>query len=138
MEELLDGETRAKLLQDVRKFSAGTLIKTGNYWLNDPDVVEVIEKKEREKEAAELEKKKRERAKILGLSKKVSDIRKDKGSDFSKYNKSECSAFLQYKKKPKDEKMPSDLPALQARCGTWAGRRPSVSRGASSGGRGRV
>ena len=72
----------------------------------------------------EKARKAKEKLKILGLKRKLEQVRKGKGNDMNSWVKKDCETYLQFKKRKTDSKMPTSLEGLRARCVEWQ-HRPS-------------
>lgn len=124
------GMSARELLEKSKALTAGVVVATGNYSLNDKSLCDYVNDKH--------EKKMAEEARVLAMRKKrkrkqiqdVNDLRKTFGHEsvhqFAQFNKDQCGKYLQYKKRKSDDKMPDDLEERRARCLQVMGRQSPV------------
>ena len=123
------GDSVLKNMKEAKRMTAGVMASNSVFSLNDPNLVEVIRKKQDDKVAkiakSEAAKRRKVRSQIAG----VRMVRQKHGHEltngFASWNMSECGTYLQYKKQSaKDPDMPKRLPERHICCHEWM-RRPS-------------
>lgn len=126
-----DGGTSAReLLEKSRALTAGVVVATGNYSLNNKSLCEFVNDKHEKKMAEEARVLAYRKGKKRKQIQDVNDLRKTFGHEsvhrFAQFNKDQCGKYLQYKKRKKDSKMPDDLEERRARCLEVMGRQSPV------------
>ncbi len=126
-----DGGTSAReLLEKSRALTAGVVVATGNYSLNNKSLCEFVNDKHEKKMAEEARVLAYRKGKKRKQFQDVNDLRKTFGHEsvhrFAQFNKDQCGKYLQYKKRKKDSKMPDDLEERRARCLEVMGRQSPV------------
>lgn len=121
------GDEIVQNLKAAKKFTSGVMAANGVHCLNDPKFLEAYNARQTAiKEKAEktaLERRQRRLKKIDGVKKLREKYGHESIHKFAKFNKAECSTYLQYKKQSsKDPGMPKDLEPRRARCLEWMGR----------------
>jgi hypothetical protein len=116
---LVEGESRQKIFLHAKKITSGLMIKAGCYSCNDPILLAAIKEKEEKKNMEQESKDQKAKAKVSLLRSQVKNIHETRGLDPMKWNIQECRAFLQYKKRKGDSKMPTSLQSLQLQCKDW-------------------
>mmetsp|Transcript_24174 Transcript_24174/g.30944 ORF Transcript_24174/g.30944 Transcript_24174/m.30944 type:complete len:200 (+) Transcript_24174:266-865(+) len=111
----------------TKRITAGALVANGVHALDNPEFLEAMRERTKEKKDKEerlVQKrsalKQRRIDDVKELRTKFGDERVHRFRDFSK---DQCGKYLQYKKKgKKDGKMPDDLEERRARCCQWIDR----------------
>lgn len=124
LEYLAEGEDRQRILTNAKRVTAGAMIKAGIYSCNNSLLLDAVQAKEEKKNIEQQAKQQKVEAKISLLRFQVKSTLAKRGPDPITWNKGECRAFLQYKKRRGDGKMPSSLDSLQILCRDWS-QRPS-------------
>ena len=99
-------------LEKATRFSAGALVSTGVYNLDNPDMLAALDTRQRQKSAEAAAKLSRKRDILKKLTDGVAALRSQFGHErdhlFVPFNITQCGTYLQYKKQPgrKDGAMP--------------------------------
>lgn len=121
-------------LEKATRFSAGALVSTGVYNLDNPDMLAAFDMRQRQKSAEAAAKVSRKRDILKKNANGVAALRSEFGHQrdhrFLPFNITQCGTYLQYKKQPgrKDGAMPKSLDDRRQRCLEWIDRNsPSQS-----------
>lgn len=125
-EALAEGEMRRVTFEGLGRITAGAVIKQGMHGITNPDLLAAVRERDKLKKAEANRKKNEDNRKLLGLKRKVDEMRETKGRfEPSRWNSSDCKSYLQYKKQKGEKgKMPSLIVELRKQCLEWM-HRPS-------------
>ena len=120
-ENLEKGESIRETFAAAKRISSGIMVRRGIHEVNEPNIASVIKGNQIKIKEQQDDLMRRRRKEIKERIDTITKLRLTKPC-VSEWNQKECGAFIQYKKRKGDSKMPKSLKDLRARCVIIEGR----------------